>query len=198
MSENTLISAMVAAMGELTNPPKNAKNPHFKSKYATLEDIIKHTRPVLAKYDLAISMPAVYEEGGAGVRTIIWHGASNTKEEYDSFILPVDRKNAQAVGSALTYARRYMLCSILNIAGDEDDDGNAATQAEPKPNKEMMTEAQKKELAQAAKNDFDLIKRVLKENGYESSNHVPKDSFESLRTLIELEVASEENSLPFM
>jgi hypothetical protein len=123
---NTLNAAMVAALGSLHNVQKNAVNPHFKSKFATLDAILDNVRPVLAKHGLALSQEPVFTEGMAGVVTRIIHSGGESRES--TLLLPLRDQSAQGVGNALTYARRYAVSSVLGIASDEDEDGNQASQ----------------------------------------------------------------------
>jgi hypothetical protein len=127
--------ALVAAIGELTNVPKTANNPYFKSKYAPLDAIVDATRPVLAKHGLAIQQTPVYRDGCAGVKTIIKHKAGHYEES--ELLLPLKDQSPQGVGSAITYARRYSLAAVCGLATEEDDDGNVssglAKKEEPRP-----------------------------------------------------------------
>jgi hypothetical protein len=123
----TLSSSLVAALGELENVTKNARNPHFKSSYASLDAILDAVRPVLKKHGLAISQEPLSEEGKAGVVTKIIH----TSGEFTSstLLLPVQQNTCQAYGSALSYARRYSIASICGIFQDDgtEDDGHLAS-----------------------------------------------------------------------
>ena len=117
--------ALVKAIGELSNVPKTAANPYFKSKYAPLDAIIDATRPVLLKNGLAISQTPLFRDGTAGVETTIIHkdGHSTTT----TLLLPLKDQSPQGVGGAITYARRYALASVLGIASEDDDDGNVSS-----------------------------------------------------------------------
>ena len=77
-----------------------------------------------------------YMEGAALVTTVISH-SSGERIQHD-LRLPCEG-NVQKIGSAISYARRYALQSILGIAG-EDDDGNAASQTK-KPTKRTVKKA---------------------------------------------------------
>src|SRR3990167_11178350 len=100
---------------------KDATNPFFKSKYASLSAIIEDTRQPLAKQGLSY---AQFPSGDSGLETILMHNSGEWIA--DSFLMkPVDQK-PQSLGSALTYARRYALCAILGLQV-EDDDGNEAS-----------------------------------------------------------------------
>lgn len=118
-------AALVAAIGELTNVPKTASNPYFKSKYAPLDAIVDATRPVLAKHGLAVQQTPVFRDGMAGVVTIITHKAGHWEDS--ELLLPLKDQSPQGVGSAITYARRYALAAVLGLATEDDDDGNVSS-----------------------------------------------------------------------
>jgi hypothetical protein len=127
-----LAPALVAAQGELKGIGKDATNPAFKSKYATLDHIIDAVRPVLAKHALALvqgaSTPVTDETGtlcGFTVETMLIHASG----EYvmNAAVMPLVKRDPQGAGGALTYGRRYGLSALLSISTDEDDDGNTAS-----------------------------------------------------------------------
>jgi hypothetical protein len=120
-----LNAALVAALGELRNVAKNATNPHFKSKFATLDSILDATRPILAKHGLALSQEPCFEDGMAGVVTRIIHTSGECRES--KLLLPMRDQSAQGAGSAITYARRYAAASVLGIASEDDEDGQQAS-----------------------------------------------------------------------
>ena len=112
--------ALALALPKIANPGKDGKSHH--GKYATLAAILDHVRPVLAEHGLAVMQPIEAE----GVRTMIVHESGGV---YDAGTYPVGQfPNPQAQGSAISYARRYGLMSVLGIAGTEDD-GNTAVRA---------------------------------------------------------------------
>lgn len=108
-------------------------------KYASLAKIFQIIRPIMADTKLSISQ--LTEETGS-VTTILMHESGEYLQS--TLKLPIDmtggKNDAQKIGSAITYARRYALSAILGIATDEDDDGNAASgntlkdKSEPKRN----------------------------------------------------------------
>lgn len=124
-----LAGAMAQAQGEIENASKNSNNPHFKSKYADLAEVLNTVRPVFAKHGLSIAQWPGFNEGMATLETILMHKSG----EWISSIAmtPLSKQDAQGVGSALTYLRRYSLAAIAGIA-QEDDDGNAATKRDDK------------------------------------------------------------------
>ena len=114
--------ALVAAIGELSNVPKTASNPYFKSKYAPLDAIVEATRPVLLKHGLAITQSPLFMEGMAGVETTIIHKGGHSTTT--TLLLPLKDQSPQGVGGAITYARRYALAAVCGIASEDDLDGN--------------------------------------------------------------------------
>jgi hypothetical protein len=106
---------------------KDASNPFFKSKYATLDAIQEHIRKPLAEAGLVVSQPTKCLEGQAMVVSTLFHVESG-ESIYSEFPVVVGKHTAQDYGSAVTYAKRYSLTGLLNITvQDEDDDGNKAT-----------------------------------------------------------------------
>lgn len=122
--------AMAAAQGEMKNIGFDKTNPHFKNRYASLAAVRDAVTPILAKHGLSvIQMPTSDVVDGkpyVGCRTIIGHSEGGYIE--GSFVLPLVKPAPQDGGSALTYARRYAELAALNLVGDDDDDGNAASE----------------------------------------------------------------------
>jgi hypothetical protein len=128
-----LAKALAAAQAQMKPAAKDASNPHFKSKYADLEAVNEAAR-VLAENGIAIMcVPDGWSENRIVIRAMLVHSSGESME--GRLEMPVSQpNNPQAVGSALTYARRYAVSALANIA-TSDDDGNEAAQgstAEPK------------------------------------------------------------------
>jgi hypothetical protein len=99
----------------------------FKNQYAPLEDVTAAVMPRLGEHGLSVSMRPTLNDDGKFVLAYMLKHASG-EEESGEYPLP-DRGTSQQLGSALTYARRYILCAITGVApGGEDDDGAAAQQ----------------------------------------------------------------------
>jgi len=106
---------------------KDASNPFFKSKYATLDAIQEHIRKPLAEAGLVVTQPTRWVDGQAIVVSTVYH-VETGESLYSEFPVVVGKHTAQDYGSAVTYAKRYSLTGLLNITvSDEDDDGNKAT-----------------------------------------------------------------------
>jgi hypothetical protein len=120
---NELATALAKAQGEIENASKNAANPHFKSKYADLAEVINTVRPVFSRHGLSVTQFPSFAEGLASVETVLMHSSGQWMSGLAS--AGVTKQDAQGVGSAITYLRRYSLAAVAGIA-QEDDDANAA------------------------------------------------------------------------
>ena len=120
---SALASALAEFQGEVENATKGSVNPAFRSKYADLAEILNTVRGPLSKHGLSITQHPSFGTGMVSVETLLLH---KTGEWISSVIsAPVGKQDAQGVGSAITYCRRYALASICGIA-QEDDDANAS------------------------------------------------------------------------
>ncbi len=128
-----LAAAMVAAQVEMENAHKDTTNPHFGKTYASLPAVIDATRPVLNKYGLAVIQLPGFEDGVATLETILTHESGEWLSGVSG--APIQKKDPQGVGSALTYLRRYSLAALCGI-GQDDDDGIAASRKPPEKAKE--------------------------------------------------------------
>lgn len=124
-SVSKLFAALVAAGGEMKNPPKDSVNPHYKSRYADLATVLDTVRPVLAKHKLAVVQMPTEMDGGPGLATTLVHESGEWMRS--TVRLYPAKSDPQGIGSALTYARRYGLQAALGIAADDDDDGHTGS-----------------------------------------------------------------------
>lgn len=116
--------ALVACLAELRGAVKDAKNPHFKNDYASLESVVETVRPVLASHKLGVMQgPGELIHGALTVTTRIIHESGEWIES--DLQVPLVKADPQAAGSAITYARRYGLMAMLSLPA-LDDDGEAA------------------------------------------------------------------------
>lgn len=124
-----LFAAFVKAQAELGHAKKDSVNPHFNRTYADLASALDAGRMPLAQAGLAIMQwPIDGRANGVTVVTMLVHPGGEWIR--GKLTVPVAKGDAQGVGSAITYGRRYTLMAVAGIAA-EDDDGNAATQAKP-------------------------------------------------------------------
>jgi hypothetical protein len=147
MAASTIFDALAMAQRTIKNPPLDGKNPHFRSRYATLGRCLEAVRGPLAEQGIAVSNGSDVQDGVLTVWTVLARGSESV--DLARISVPAPAK-VQELGSAITYLRRYSLCAALGIVGEDDDDGNAAQQAErpapkppPRPESDALTEALK-------------------------------------------------------
>ena len=105
----------------------NGKNPHFKSRFSTLQDIVDCARGAAA-HGIAFTQEVDFDETRTFVRTVLIH-ASGEERISRTPVISRDANDPQKMGSAITYAKRYGLQAMFGIPADEDDDGNKANEA---------------------------------------------------------------------
>lgn len=117
-----LAAALCKFQGEVEKIKKEAKNPFFNSKYATLANILDVIRQPLANNGLSfVQMP----QNENTLVTIIMHISGEWIS--GSYSMRPEKNTPQGMGSCITYQRRYALASVLGLNIDDDDDGNAAS-----------------------------------------------------------------------
>lgn len=179
-----LYEALAKAQAEMPNAKFNKKNPHFGNRYADLASIREACRLPLSKNGLSIlQIIEVDEKNGMVLKTRLAHVSGSFIES--EFLLKSEKNTIQGFGSALTYAKRYSLASLLGIVADEDDDGEIAVKEEkvlknyPKKDS-LITKEQIKDIQKL------LIKLTIEEKmGFfkwlqiEDLSHLPQSKFES-------------------
>jgi hypothetical protein len=155
-----LASALSKAQKVMRAIPKDSVNPFFKSKYADMATVVEHTRAALADNGLAVTQGLSLDAAPCLITTLIHSSGQWLRSAWP--ITPV-KNDPQGIGSAVTYARRYAYCAIIGVAsGDEDDDGNAATQA-PRSESKPAPKAEKPKSdkpAETPKVDFDTTEFI--------------------------------------
>lgn len=122
-----LFIGLVKLRQAIKQPPKDAKNPFFKSNYVTLEGVQKAIDE--AKEGTGIDYSQFVEtspDGRTGVSTMVY----SEKGEYiitDPLYLQPVKNDPQGNGSVVTYSRRYQLSALFGISSDIEDDGNNAS-----------------------------------------------------------------------
>lgn len=129
-------TALAKAQLKFGKALKNAENPHYKRRYADLASCLEAVTTALNEEGLALVQQAHDAEHGVAIETIVYH-TTGESISFGKLFVPVSKNDAQGYGSALTYARRYGVM-LLGIA-PEDDDGEAASKAPPKPIRKART-----------------------------------------------------------
>jgi len=115
---------------EVVYKSQTADTGKYKYTYANLGDVLEEVKRVCEMFNLAITQTATALDGHLVLQTALIHESGGVYEPAP-IMLPLPRE-AQALGSAITYLRRYSLVTIFGIPV-EDDDGKAASQAERAP-----------------------------------------------------------------
>jgi len=123
---------------------KNKTNPHFGKRYADLHQCYEVALPALNAAGIAVVQGG--DDSEPGHVTVTCSLLHTSGERIDSRLtLPLAKADPQAVGSAVTYGRRYLLCAMIGLAPEEDDDANAASSgvapaARPRPARPAPTQ----------------------------------------------------------
>jgi len=118
-----LISALVKAQEDFAEPKRTKQG--YGYKYAPMDEVRAATVPTLKKYGLCVYQAVQDSDNKLSLETRLMHESG--EQLVNTCELPLVKKDAQAVGSAITYMRRYQYLAILNLA-PEDDDGHSAKQ----------------------------------------------------------------------
>lgn len=189
--EASIASAYVAAFAEIEGAVKDAKNPHFKSKYADLPAIIAAIKPALIRHGLAFTQPCQPSEEGVTVSTVLHH-SSGEAMDLGSLFVPANKKDAQGFGSALTYARRYALVSAFGVP-TEDDDGNAASSAMNRQ-AATITESQFQELQKLIDDSGADVPGICTAYGISAVAMLPAGKFDILKAQLNKKLTQRENA----
>jgi hypothetical protein len=127
-SIKSIALALVGFHKEVGKVAKDSANPFFKSKYASLSNILDAITGPLSSNDLALVQ---FPEGENGLTTRLCHSSGEWMEA--TYQMRPVKDDPQGRGSAITYMRRYAVGAILSLNIDEDDDGNAATRPNGNP-----------------------------------------------------------------
>lgn len=188
-SEGTgkIIAALVAIQEDM-HVNKDGKNPHFKSKYATLDNILDTIKPTLKNSGLVVLQGCKTDERKIDCTTRVFH----TSGEWIESVATVyaDKGTPQGYGSAITYARRYGLATTLGIGLMDDDDANgaekAANEAEVKAQKLADLEKYRKTFARSMKKyDTEIIIAEFENDGCSTKNGDRDDIIDDLSSQLD-------------
>jgi hypothetical protein len=212
-------AALAKAQSAIQPAAKDAKNPHFNSRYADLASVWEACRAHLAAQGIAVSQSPEATDATVSVETLLLHSSG----EWLSGTLTARAKDAgpQSIGSTITYLRRYGLASMVGVAPD-DDDAEAAQPRKPAPERatpppaaprpvpvpsasddRLISDAQRKRLWAIAKGKGwtdDDIKKLLGTKGYTSSKDVKVRDYDAIVKAVEtgelLDEAEDEHEFP--
>ena len=170
-----LSKAMLAVQSAVTTVLRDATNPHFKNRYATLENVVAAIRPPCIASGLIVIQAVGEPSGGLiPVETRIVHAESGEWMK-STIALPATKPDAQGFGSAITYACRYSLMSLFNLP-PADDDGNAAA---ANGNGAKQTETH------TTGGMTKMDKRTVKDGRQKTASQAKKDGDQELFTMLD-------------
>lgn len=127
-----LANALSLAQAELEGAKASSTNPFFNSKYADLNAVMEASLPALSKNGLSVVQGTRFCDvtNGFYVTTTLMHKSGQWLRSETR--MPIGgKKDAHAIGAAITYGRRYGMAAMVGIA-QADDDGNGATDRAPR------------------------------------------------------------------
>lgn len=121
----------INAQSEILTLPKDKKG--YNYNYTDFDTVVKTVKPILKRNHLGFCQLLDSKENGKnGVTTILFHESGESFQSW--FELPAvvlgKANNAQNIGAAISYIKRYALCAILGCSSDEDTDGMTGAQME--------------------------------------------------------------------
>lgn len=119
-SIDKIVPALLKAQEKIHHATKDSKNPHFNSKFASLESVIDATKGPLGEQGIVV----IQQPQNSWLVTTLAHTSGQWFKSYTALLL--DKQTAQSQGSSISYARRYALAAMTNIT-QVDDDGHLAS-----------------------------------------------------------------------
>jgi hypothetical protein len=199
-----LAASLSKAQASIEGAVKGKVNPAFKSKYADLSSVWEACREALTDNGLSVvQSPGPVADGRMELTTMLLHSSGEWMR--GTLTIPLGKVDAQAYGSATTYARRYALAAFVGVS-PEDDDGNAAAKAKPTapigprpapPPEDNAPQFERKSAAQCKRDGDDVRIKTeiasLDRNGLKDWNvyfdtytaHVPASWSDSIRDMLE-------------
>lgn len=172
---NELAAALSKAQGEMKNASKDGLNPHLKSKYATLGSIWDACREPLSKHGLSASQLISQEGESVFLTTILMHSSGQWIKSTVSVI--AGKPTPQALGSSITYMRRYSLASIIGVTAGDDDDAEESQKYHSDQPEETISREQADAITDLVDEDADLMQRILAGYKVNKLTEIPAKNF---------------------
>jgi hypothetical protein len=181
-SENVsdFAEALARAQSKMCHPTARQTNPRFGNRYPSLADVIDAVRGPLAAEGIAIWTTTVDTDTGITV-TMRFRRGEQWAESALTVELPA--RDPQAIGSALTYCRRYLLSLLCNIAADADDDAETVSTRAPSSSTVRSVTDSKRLTAQ----QVDGVRQRAAEDGASSEDVAGWVSTATAKRTVELE-----------
>lgn len=202
---NELFSALSKAQGVLENAKKESKNPFFKSNYADLSSVLNTCREVLSSHGLSVVQTIHRDETGHFLMSTLGHSSGQwIRSFYPLVYSPTAKDLNQALGSAVTYGRRYALAALVGIS-QEDDDGEGCALKKDKEQPQKYTPPQEQNkldkpispnqvavLSSLLKDEEEIKSFILKSVDVQRIEDFPAKKFEGVLIYIKNEVDKRE------
>lgn len=155
MMLTNLAPALLKARAAFDPVLKDATNPHFRNKYASLSAVLGAVDGALSENGISVLQFPADGAHGPGLTTMLLHESGEHIQGTTS--IPLSKTDPQGWAAGITYARRYGLMAVLGIAA-EDDDGNAATAAKAAPKSANTPAGRRKTLAAKVSKQLGIAK----------------------------------------
>ena len=126
---NELATALAKAQAAMPAAQKTGTNPRFGA-FADMADIVAACRPHLAANGLAVVQAPSTAQGVVSVTTRLVHTSGQYMES--TLSASPGKQDPQAIGSAVTYLRRYSLAAMVGVVTGDDDGEGAQRNHEPR------------------------------------------------------------------
>lgn len=201
-----LFAALAKAQAEMQTAGLNSENPYFKSSYADLAEVVRVSRPSLAKNGLSVMQQILPNDDGQNIlHTILAHNSGQWIESRMR-ILP-SKPDVQSLASYITYIRRYSYAALIGVTvSSEDDDAerDVATSREAfakgvaintkynprEESYESITKEQLDEVLYELEGHSDIAEQVLEGLKIQNLSDIPKSKYSvSMRRIREIKQA---------
>jgi hypothetical protein len=178
--KNELFAALALTQSELKGAQKDGKNPYFKSKYATLSSVWEAARDPLTKHGLCVTQVFNTKDDRLYLTTILAHKSG--QYILSEAELPLGaKKDPQAIGSAISYFRRYALAAIVGIS-TADDDAEEAMKEERKP--KLLLPVQVKEFSMLLENHSEQQGKLFNWLSVSSFEEIKQEDYSRAKKVI--------------
>lgn len=177
-----LYSALIKARAEMQNPTKDKSG--YGYKYADLAQLTHICVPILAKFDLGIIQPISYEGDRIVIETRVIHGESGECISEKCSWPRMQGKGmneVQAMGSVITYGRRYALAAMLGIAQEDEDAAELRSAKQPKA---IISDVQAAEIKQLIMETESDTKGLLRFAMCDSIDEMLEEKYSAVKTLL--------------
>lgn len=190
MAENNELSKLQEALSvfraQIKQPKLDGSNPYFNSNYVTLAGVQQAVDEGIKGTGLAyVQLVNSDDNGNVYVETIITHKLGGILRS-GKLSVPPKKKDAQGLGSSITYSRRYQLAAMFGITSDKDDDANAAVGGNPNQGRKQTPKQQSSKVNQQLRSHY--LKLIA-----DLENAFPKSNRQQLETRIRTAVFNNAN-----